>query len=367
MLDHPALRRVGAHSWAALGIVGIAVVAWFVLSRLSIVVVPLLLALFPAAALSPAAEWLKSHGVPRALSALLVVLGGFAVLSGIFAAIVPPFIAQAPGLADSVGQAFVRLEPTVQKLPGVGSDTSLAELAEQVMGSWSGLAAGVGRDLLNVLTGLVLLIVALFFYLYDGGRMVHGILRLAPRQHRGIAREVAERLWATIGGFLRGQTIVALIDAVLIGLGLALLQVPLALPLAVLVFFGAYLPFIGAVLTGLLATLVALADSGPALALATLGIVVAVQQVEGNLIEPAVMGRVVRLPPFAVIVAISAGATLLGVLGAFLAVPATAAAVQMAEIARERINHTDPDPDPDPGTGTDTGTDEGEAPNPSPA
>jgi predicted PurR-regulated permease PerM len=336
--DQPALRRLGTHAWALLGIVGIAVVTWIVVSRLAIVVVPLLLALFPAAVLSPVSGWLKSHGVPRALSALLVVLGGFAVLAGMVAAVVPSFVSQVPALADSITQAITRLEPLLQRLPGVGRGTSLAELAQQIVGSWSGIAAMVGRNLLSVLSGLVLLVVALFFYLDQGDRMVRGAQALLPRRHRGLARELTERVWDTVGGFLRGQVIVALIDAVLIGGGLALLGVPLALPLAVLVFFGAFLPFIGAFLSGLVATLVALASGGPGLALAALGVVVVVQQLEGNLIEPVVMARVVQLPPFAVIVAISAGATLLGILGAFLAVPATAAAVQVVEVLRERAS-----------------------------
>lgn len=342
------MRRLGTHAWSLLGIVGVAVVAWIVLSRLTIVVVPLLLALFPAAVLSPVSNWLKSNGVPRALAALLVVLGGFAVLAGMVAAVVPSFVSQAPELADSITQAIARLEPLLQRLPGVGRGTSLEELAQQVVGSWSGIAAVVGRNLLNVLSGLVLLVVALFFYLYQGGRMVCGAQRLLPRRHRVLAHELTGRVWDTIGAFLRGQMVVALIDAVLIGAGLALLGVPLALPLAVLVFFGAFLPFIGAFLSGLVATLVALASGGPGLALAALGVVVVVQQLEGNLIDPVVMARVVRLPPFAVIVAISAGATLLGVLGAFLAVPATAAAVQVVEVLRERGSGPESESDADP-------------------
>lgn len=274
-----------------------------------------------------------------------MVLGGFAVLAGIVAAVVPSFVSQVPALADSITQAITRLEPLLQQLPGVGRKTSMAELAQQVVGSWSGIAAAVGRNLLSLLSGLVLLVVALFFYLYQGDRMVHGAQELLPRRHRDLGRELTERVWDTIGGFLRGQMIVALIDAVLIGGGLALLGVPLALPLSVLVFFGAFLPFIGAFLSGLVATLVALASGGPGLALAALGVVVVVQQLEGNFIDPVVMSRVIRLPPFAVIVAISAGATLLGILGAFLAVPATAAAVQVRQVLRERKSVPEPEPD----------------------
>ncbi len=143
-------------------------------------------------------------------------------------------------------------------------------------------------------------------------------------------------VWQRLGRFLRALLVVAFIDAVLIGSGLALLGVPLTFPLAVLVFFGAFLPFIGATLSGLIAILVALADGGPWLALAVLALVVVVQLVEGNVIGPRVVGHVVRLPAFGVIVAIVAGGALFGVLGAFLAVPLTAVLSRAASVLQER-------------------------------
>lgn len=136
--------------------------------------------------------------------------------------------------------------------------------------------------------------------------------------------DLGRRLWGTLGAYFRGQVLVGLVDAVLIGAGLLLLGVPLAVLLAVLVFIGAQVPIIGALVSGSLAVLVALADGGLGLALATIGVVVTVQFVEGDFIEPILMARMVRLSPFAVIVAVSIGSTLLGVLGALLAVPVAA-------------------------------------------
>ncbi|MGH4007955.1 MAG: AI-2E family transporter [Pseudonocardiaceae bacterium] len=140
----------------------------------------------------------------------------------------------------------------------------------------------------------------------------------------------------TLGAYFRGQILVGLVDAVLIGAGLLLLGVPLAVPLAVLVFIGAQVPIIGALVSGSLAVLVALADGGLGLALATLGLVVAVQFVDGNFVEPIVHARMVRLSAFVVIVAVSIGSTLLGVLGALLAVPVTACLTEILRFFRER-------------------------------
>lgn len=337
MLDRDGLLRAGQSAWAVLGLVGVGIVLWIALSHLAIVVVPLVLALFPAAALTPAIRWLADRGVPRALAALLLVLGFLAVLGGIIAAIIPSFLAQLPALVDSVTRAVRQLEPLVQQLPGVPDDVSLGELVQRAFGGLGGVpgAVVVGRKLLTFLSGLVLLLVALFFYLYYGARVARGLTVLVRQRHRDVLLELGSRVWQTIGWFFGGQTLVALVDAVLIGAGLAILGLPLVLPLAVLIFFGAYLPYIGATVTGLLAVLIAFADGGLQQALIAAGIVLAVQQLEGNLIEPLIMGRMVRVPAFVVIIGITAGATLLGVLGAFLAVPAAASGARVVSYLRE--------------------------------
>lgn len=316
------MLRAGRYAWALLGATGVAVLLWFVVSRLAVVVVPLLLALFPAAALAPLVAWLVRHRVPRGLAALLVLLGLLAVVGGLVTAVVPAFVAQLPALADSVSRSLRELQPLLNRLPGVPPGAGLQELVQRVVSVSPGREAvsralGVTRSALDILGGLLLLLVALFFYLYEGGRMAGTAISVLPRQHRAPARELGDRVWQTLGDFVRAQSVVATVDAVLIGIGLALLGVPLALPLAVLIFLGGFLPYIGATVTGLLAVLVALADGGLTLALAVLALVVGVQTLEGNVIEPLITGRMVQLRPFVVIVAVAAGATLLGVLGAF--------------------------------------------------
>ncbi|MGH3916489.1 MAG: AI-2E family transporter [Pseudonocardiaceae bacterium] len=336
-----AMLRAGRLAWAAVGIIAVAVLLWIAMSRLAVVVVPLLLALFPAAALAPLVGWLTRHRVPRALAALLALLCLFAVIGGLFAAVVPAFIAQLPALGDSLTRSFQQLQPLLERIPGVPPGTTLQGLAQRAMtglggGQALGATLGYTRSAVEFLGALLLLLVALFFYLYDGARMASAGIGLLPRPNRKQAGELSGQLWSTLGNFIRAQSAVAVVDAVLIGAGLALLGVPLALPLAVLVFLGGFFPYIGAAVSGLLAVLVALADSGMWTAVGVLALVLVVQQLEGNLIAPLITGRMLRLRAFTVIVAVAVGATLLGVLGAFLAVPAAACLQRAWSFLRER-------------------------------
>lgn len=331
----------GRLAWAALGIIAVAVLCWIAASYLAFVVVPLLLALFPAAALAPLVHWLTHHRVPRAVAALLAVLSLLAVVGGLVAAVVPAFIAQLPALVESVTRSVQQLQPLLERIPGVPEGTTLQGLAQRAatgLGSGGALGATVGytRGAVEVFSGLLLLLVALFFYLYDGPRMASSGISLLSRPRRKPARELGDRLWHTLGSFVRAQSAVAVIDATLIGLGLALLGVPLALPLAVLVFIGGFFPYIGAAASGLLAVLVALADSGAWTAVVVLALVMGVQVLEGNLIAPLVTGHMLQLRAFVVIVSVAIGATLLGVLGAFLAVPTAACLDRVWGFLRER-------------------------------
>jgi putative heme transporter len=180
-----------------------------------------------------------------------------------------------------------------------------------------------------------LMLVTLFFFLKDGQRLTDGVISTAPPRHRRRLTEVAQRAWDTVGSYFRGQLLVALVDAVFIGIGLLILGVPLALPLAVLIFFGGLFPIVGAVTTGALAVLVALADAGPVTALIVLGLVLLVQQLESNVLEPLILGHVISLHPLVILLAITTGAVTLGILGAFLAVPVTATIARIIDYVRE--------------------------------
>jgi len=195
---------------------------------------------------------------------------------------------------------------------------------EWVSRNRSGLVSGVWGVLSTagtVLAGLALVLFLLIFFVYDGDRLWRGVVRPLPSRHRERVLEAGSRAFHDLHAYIRTTLIVALIDAVGIGLGLWLTGVPLVLPLAGLVFLGAFVPVIGAFVTGIVAVLVALVSQGFVVALIVTGVVILVQQLEGNVFEPLLMSRAVRLHPVAVILGLAIGAELAGVVGALLAVP----------------------------------------------
>ncbi len=339
----PTYLRFGRLAWATLGIVGVLIVVGFVVGRVALLVIPLVLALFPAALLMPVAKWLKERGVPASVASVLTILGALGLVVGLFAAVTPLVAGQLPGLVDSVGAGVDQLEAWLTDDPlGVGLEINgfsqlIEEGREQLGTVGADLAGGAMTALIAAVEGvtaLLLLIVALFFYLKDDGKLARGVIRTMPASWRQDATALGDRFWMTTGNYFRGQLLVALIDAVFIGIGLVLLGIPLAVPLAILVFFGALFPIVGAVVSGSAAVLVALADAGPLTALAVIGLVVAVQQAEGNILQPLILSRAIRLHPLVVLASIVIGSILLGILGAFLAVPVAASIARAIDYLR---------------------------------
>ena len=342
------LVRAGRRAWAALGVLALLVLAYLLLREVSVVATPLAIALFPAAVLWPAAAWLKRKGVPSTVVALLLLTSLLGLLALAIWFVVPRFAAEVPALAESVEEAISDLSELVAdtpfSLPFDVGDGGLADMAQQAAGALGGGGGGdvvdrglqVARTLGDVATAVVLFLVALFFYLRDGGRIWSGIVSVLPERTRLHADRVSGQLFWTLGAYFRGQLVVALVDAVAIGIGLVILGVPLAMPLAVLVFLGGFFPIVGAFVSGLLAVLVALAGEGLTTALLVLVLVVVVQQAEGNLLEPLILSPVLRLHPFAIILAITVGGVTYGVLGAFLAVPIAACVARVVDYLRGR-------------------------------
>lgn len=328
--------RWGRIAWALLGIVGVVVVAWIAVTGLAVVVVPLVVALFPAALLAPLVGRLHRWGLPRPLAVLIASVLAAAALGGVVALIVPPVVSQLPELAGSLRGAGDRLNTLIDQVPGVQAGTTVSDLLQQgASAAMGGISTAVVTGL-NLVVGLLLVVVVVVCYLTGGRRIVGTAIGMLPVPRRASARELLVRIWMTLGSYTRALFLVALFDATSIGLGLWLLGVPLVVPLAVLVFFGALIPYIGATLSGLVAVLVAFSAGGLGSALAVLALILVVQQVEGNVVQPLLMGRVTRLSAFTVIIAVSAGATVLGVLGAFLAVPVAACTARAVAFARER-------------------------------
>lgn len=305
---------------------------------------PLVIALFPAAVLVPPAQRLKRRGLPDSAAALLVLVGAIALFVLLFRLLTPSVASELEGLGESLDAGYRQVRRILLSGPlgldPVPLDDVVAGLQERFAESSGELGPRIleaGIVLVEGIAGLVLGLFALFFYLKDGSKIAAWMRDLFPRRARADVQACGDRVWFTIGAYIRGLLAIGLVDAVLIGVGLALLRVPLSLPLAVLVFFGALFPIVGAFLAGTVAVLVALATNGPGAAVAVLLLIVAVQQLEGHILAPILLGRATELHPLAVIAALTAGAVLGGVLGAFLSVPIASSGARVVGYLRERV------------------------------
>lgn len=322
------LRKV---AMACLYLLVIAATLWVlgqVVARLAVVVVPLAVALLLAALFAPGVSWLAGRGVPRGLSAAAVLLTGLAAVGGLVYFMVVTLIDGLPDLGARLEESYGQLRDWLTNGPaGLTADQldrALEEAKDWVTRNRSQLASGalgVLSTASTILAGLLFVVFLLVFFLHDGARMWRGVTGFIAEPARTRVREAGQRAFHDLTAFVRTTMLVALIDAVGIGLGLWLTGVPLVLPLSALVFFGAFVPIIGAFVSGLVAVLVALVSQGFVVALIVAGVVVAVQQLEGNVLEPLLMSKSVRLHPVAVLIAIAVGVELAGVLGALFAVP----------------------------------------------
>lgn len=338
------LRQVGELCLWSLIIAAAVVAVLYVASRLRLVVLPVLLAIVLSTFLTPPVRWLEAHGWRSAAAASTVLVATLVVLAGIVAVLMPivvdEFSALDVGVTGSIdsAQAWMR-----ESLPFSAQEISDAidRLQQQLSSSLDALArrlVGGALVALEILTGLLLAIVVLFFLLKDGERIWGWLVSLVTPDRRDDVREIGERAWHALAGFVRGQTLVALFDAVLIGSAIAIIGVPLALPLAVVTFFGAYVPVIGATVAGLLAVLVALAFEGLVAAIAVLAAILVVQQIEGNVFQPVVVGRAVEVHPLAILLGVTAGGVLAGIIGAMVAAPIVAVGGAVLRYVRERAD-----------------------------
>lgn len=301
------------------------------LRALSTVVIPILLALILASTFSPVMRQLRARRVPPVLATVLVFLTILVMFTGVGWLIVWAVRGEWDELSEQAQEGFVQVLDWVQTLPFAPSSEQLSEWGDAVVDFLtsaqfgSGALAGVGA-VTSFVTGLVLLLVVLFFFLKDGPQIWKFLLRPFSGEALARAQRVGDKTVSTLGSYVRGTAAVAAVDAIGIGIGLAFAQVPLALPLAVLVFVLAFIPIVGATLAGALAALVALVANGPVSAIVVVGIVVLVNQLEGNFLQPVLMGRALKLHSLVILLALTIGTVLSGVLGAVLAVPIAAVA-----------------------------------------
>ncbi|GAB2978608.1 AI-2E family transporter [Frigoribacterium salinisoli] len=302
----------------------------FAFQTLSLVTIPVIIALIFASALHPFVGWLRRHKVPSVLATVIALLAVLVVLGLVTWLIVTAVEDQWSDLRDSAVEGFGQLQDFVTTLPFSISDAQIEDVTDTATDFvtsaqfGSGALAGVSATA-NFLTGLVLMIVVLFFFLKDGPQLWEFLLRPFKGQQYARGRRIGDRVVSTLGGYVRGTATVAAVDAVGIGVGLLIVGVPLAIPLAVVVFITAFIPLVGATAAGILAALVALVALGPVKALIVVGIVVLVNQLEGNFLQPVLMGRTLKLHGLVILVGLTAGTVLGGIVGAVLSVPLLAA------------------------------------------
>jgi predicted PurR-regulated permease PerM len=331
-------------AWTARCIIVLAglVVLWYLTKALWSIVLPTLFALLLASVLWPVNRFLR-RGLPKVLAALVTLLGFIGIVVGIGALTIPAIasgVTDLSGLArDNIADlaAFVAGPPLNLDTPNLDSivDTALSQVQANVGNIVSGITTGLGE----LTSGTVVVLLALvftFFCLKDGDRFMPWAARWTNSTAFGHASMIASGTWKALSSYIFAQATVALVDAVFIGLGLVLLDIPLAVPLAVLVFFSAFIPVVGAIVSGLVATLVAFLAYGWVSALAVLGLVVLVQQLESNFIQPLLVGRTLEIHPAVVLASVTAGGTLFGIIGAFLAVPTTAVAIVVLRYLRDQ-------------------------------
>lgn len=326
-VPHP-LRIAAAWSWR---LIVVGVVGWALLrfiGIISIVVIPLAIALLLSALLSPAVVWMRRIKLPASLATFLVLVLGLAAVGGTLTLVVNQFIDGVPQLTDNASEGIRQIQEWARTGPLHLSDDqvdeAIASAQNWINSNTSSLTAtgvATATTLFEVLTGALLVLFATFFFLRDGRKIWRFIVRLFPVNARWSLSDAGDASWATLGSYVRATVLVAFIDATGIGLALVILDVPFPFPLAALVFLGAFIPIIGASVSGAVAVLVALVDKGWVIALIVLGAVILVQQIEGHILQPLIMGRAVAIHPLVVIIGIASGLILAGIVGALVAVP----------------------------------------------
>nr|WP_314843171.1 AI-2E family transporter [uncultured Microbacterium sp.] len=325
------LRVAAGYAWRLLLIAAVAAGFVWLVIELKLLVIPLMVGILITALLWPAFGWMLRHRVPRWLAIVVSLLGTAAIVTGLVWLVVWQVRVELPKVQESSARAFQDFQVWLHEGPLSLSDSQISGyldqgldfLNEQAQTLLSG-ALAIGTTLGHVVTGAVLSLFILICLLADGGSIWRWTLKLFPRKARPAVDGAARNGWATIVNYARTQLFVATIDAIGIGLGAFFLQVPLALPVAVLVFLGSFIPIVGAVVTGAFAVFLALIYNGPWIALWMLLVVLAVQQLEGHILQPIMMGSAVKVHPLAVVLVVAGGAMIGGIPGALFAVPLAA-------------------------------------------
>lgn len=349
-VDRSVLLGIGGRwltDWALR--LAIVLIAGWLLSQIGgalwVGILPILLALIISTVLWPPTGWMVRHKVPSSLAALVSIVGSLGIISGVIALIAPSIVEQSVQLADQTSEAISEVQDWLRGPPlnirDEQLDGVLNQLSSTLQDRGDQIASGVFTGVTavgSVVVTLVLVLVLTFFFIKDGPRFLPFVRRIAGRNAGRHLTEVLTRSWNTLGGFIRTQAIVSFVDAALIGLALVILGVPLAWALAVITFLAGFIPIVGAFTAGALAVLIALVANGFTTAIIVLVVIVAVQQLEGNILQPILQSRAMNLHPVVVLLGVAAGGTLFGIIGAFLAVPILAVVAVILRYIGEQID-----------------------------
>ncbi|MDX6724832.1 MAG: hypothetical protein QOD73_3236 [Solirubrobacteraceae bacterium] len=339
--------------WRFLVVVGAVAVLGYALWYVRLIALPAFVALLLATILVPPARALRRRGLRPGAATAIVFLGALAVAFAMGTLVIPAFAAEARTLTDTITGGAQELGRALAPPLGLSHDevqSAINGISDRLQASSGDIASGVLNGAMivgQIVAGVLLTLVLLFFFVKDGPRLWAWVVRLFPADVRARVDEAGAMSWSVLGAYVRGQALVATVDAVFIGIGLAIVGLPLVLPLAVLIFVAAFVPIVGAFTAGAAAVLIALVSKGAAAALIVLGINLVVQQLEGNVLYPVIMGRTIELHPVATLLAVGAGGVLAGIIGALVAVPLTAVVATALPILRGKDAPRALDPEAD--------------------
>lgn len=313
------LLTVGALAW---------VILWG-LGRVPLVVIPATIAVILASAITPLVRWLAGRGLPRTVAVAASFLAIVTVFGGVVTGIVFLVRSQWKSLSAKAATGIDQLHTFLNTGPVPVSDAQLASARDAVKHFFTSSSFGTeaitgARTAGEILVAAVLMAVTLFFLLKDGEKIRDFLIGFLPARHRVTAHLAADRSAAVLGGYVRGTALVAASNGLIVGIALAIMGIPLALPLAVFVFIGGFIPIVGSTAAGTLAVAVALISNGPVSALIVLAVIIGVNQLEHHFLQPVLMGKVLAIHGLAILLALAAGTMLAGITGALLAVPVTA-------------------------------------------
>lgn len=326
-----SLERAASWAWRLL-VVGLAVVlAALALYELRVVTVPMFVALLISTLLTPPARWLQTRGLGAGLATGITFAGFIAIIAFVIYLLIGPLFSQFQDMGPQISKSLDNIQNWLKTGPLQLTDNEISDYIAKARQSISENSATLQHGLTQGATlvgetvvGILLALVTTFFFTKDGAHLVDVTVRRFPASRHEVLHGAFSKGYLALGGYLRGVAMTGVVDAVFIGIGLALLGVPFVAPLMLLTFFGAFIPVVGATVAGILAVLVALVSVGYVKALIVVAIVFGVQQIESHLLQPLLVGRAVSLHPLVILFSVAAGSIIAGILGAFLAVPIVA-------------------------------------------